>query len=667
MDNKLNKGNRIFNRYVIFFFLTVFCLWIKTYLTQLTQFDLGVQGSLQKFLLFINPLGSSLLFLSIAFLFKERKKYIALMIIHGVLSSLLFANVVYYRFFNDFLTVPTLLQTQNFGNLGGSILSLLKPYDFLFFIDNIILISMLAFKVVKINRTAFRKSGAFAIVSLALGISFLTLVLSESDRPQLLTRGFDRNYIVKYLGLYNYTIYDAVESTKASTQRAVASSSDVTDVLNYTRAIYDKPNPEFFGKAKGMNVLYIHLESFQNFLINYKLNGQEVTPFLNSLVTNDQNTIYFDNFFHQTAQGKTSDAEFMLENSLFGLPQGSAYITKGQNTYQAMPAILDQMGGYSSAVFSTTSGSFWNRNTMYKKFGYTHFFDENYFQIHSDDTVEYGLLDGPFFQQSTPFLESLSQPFYAKLMTVTNHYPFTMNQDYARIAPANTGDPTVDGYFQTANYLDQSIEGLFSYLKDSGLLDHTVVVLYGDHYGISENHNKAMAKLFGKDQITALDNADLQKVPLIIRVPGVKGGVNHTYGGEIDVRPTLLHLLGIDSKDYIQFGSDLLAENHHELVPFRNGDFVSPNLYSINGKFYSPINGEELTDQATLQKGSQMKAEVDTELSLSDKVVDGDLLRFYTPNGFKLVDPSKYDYLKKEQKSNLDHVHSSTESSSDNE
>ena len=31
-----------------------------------------------------------------------------------------------------------------------------------------------------------------------------------------------------------------------------------------------------------MNVIYFHLESIQNFLVNYKLNGEEVTPFLNS-------------------------------------------------------------------------------------------------------------------------------------------------------------------------------------------------------------------------------------------------------------------------------------------------------------------------------------------------------------------------------------------------
>ena len=85
------------------------------------------------------------------------------------------------------------------------------------------------------------------------------------------------------------------------------------------------------------------------------MNGEEVTPFLNSL-TRDANTMYFDNFFHQTGQGKTADAEFMLENSLYGLPQGSAFTTKGQNTYQAAPAILGHQG-YTSAVFHGNTGT----------------------------------------------------------------------------------------------------------------------------------------------------------------------------------------------------------------------------------------------------------------------------------------------------------------------
>jgi lipoteichoic acid synthase len=206
-----------------------------------------------------------------------------------------------------------------------------------------------------------RRSVAAVFIASILIMS-VNLGLAEKDRPQLLTRTFDRNYIVKYLGMYNYTNYDAVQSVNGSMKRAMASADDLTEILNYQRTNYAKPNPEYFSAAKGMNVVYFHLESMQNFLIDYKLHGEEVTPFLNSL-TRDANTLYFDNFFHQTAQGKTSDAEFILENSLYGLPQGSAFSTKGMNTYQAAPAILGQ-NGYSSAVFHGNNGSFWNRDEI---------------------------------------------------------------------------------------------------------------------------------------------------------------------------------------------------------------------------------------------------------------------------------------------------------------
>ena len=45
---------------------------------------------------------------------------------------------------------------------------------------------------------------------------------------------------------------------------------------NLTTLLLDS---EMFGLAKGRNVIVLHLESFQQFLINMKVDGQEVTPF----------------------------------------------------------------------------------------------------------------------------------------------------------------------------------------------------------------------------------------------------------------------------------------------------------------------------------------------------------------------------------------------------
>src|SRR5690606_28029428 len=148
---------------------------------------------------------------------------------------------------------------------------------------------------------------------------------------ELLTRGFDRNYIVKYLGMYNFTIYDAVESTKAASQRVLADSSDVTEIINYTQSNYAAPNEEYFGIAEGRNVVYLHLESIQTFLMDYHSNREVLMRFLNFL-SKDEDINYFDNFFHQTAQVKTADFGLIVEKSLFGLPQCAAFIRKGRHT-----------------------------------------------------------------------------------------------------------------------------------------------------------------------------------------------------------------------------------------------------------------------------------------------------------------------------------------------
>lgn len=635
---KLRLPHRLNNSHISFFAIAVVLFWIKTYATYQIEFKLGIDNGLQKFLLAINPISSALFFFGLALLFKKRMKLV-LIITNFILSFLLYANVVYYRFFNDFITVPVLMQTKtNAGQLGDSATSLMSPFDIFYFADTIILI-ILAIKV--FNKVTETNRKAFKIVLLFSITTFLfNLGLAEKDRPQLLTRSFDRNYLVKYLGAYNFTIYDIVQNIKSSSQRALADSSDVTDAENYRKANYATPNPEYFGKAKGMNVIYVSLESFQNFMIDYKINGQEVTPFLNSLA-HDGNTFYFDNFYHQTGQGKTSDAEFLMENSLYPMAQGAVFVNKAQNTYQASPAILKGLG-YTSAVFHGNYKTFWNRNVMYKALGYDQFFDAEYYSMTDDNKKNYGMKDKPFFKESMPLLEGLKQPFYTKFITLSNHFPFEMDAEDTDFPAGDFGDTVVNQYFQSAHYMDQAMEQFFNDLKADGLYDKTVIVLYGDHYGISENHNEAMKKVLGVPQITPTINAELQEVPLFIHVPGVKGGVQHQYGGEVDVRPTLLHLLGIDTKDYMEFGSDLLSKDHRNWALFRNGDFVSPTVTQINEKCYTTGTNDLTTDQNACK---DIDNKVKTELTMSDEVVYKDLLRFYKPAGYTPINPDNYEYL----------------------
>ncbi|MDT3763799.1 LTA synthase family protein [Priestia filamentosa] len=643
MKSFFRKGQQFLNTHLGLFLFIAVLFWLKTYAAYQLEFDLGIDNSMQKFLLFINPISSSLFFLGIALFFKGKAQYRVLIAINFVLTFILFANIVFYRFFNDFITIPVLRQTENFGKLGGSAQALMQPTDILYFTDTIILIALVLFKVVKPHTEKFSRRGIVAVFTAAVMIFAGNLALAESDRPQLLTRAFDRNYLVKYLGAYNYTIYDAIQSTKSSAQRALADSSDVTEVENFTKASYAEPNPEYFGQLKGKNVIYVSLESLQSFMIGYKLNGQEVTPFLNSLAK-DSNTLYFKNLFHQTGQGKTSDAEFMMENSIYPLPQGSVFSTKAENTYQALPQLLKENGYKDTAVFHGNNKTFWNREENYKAFGYDHFFDESYYNMVDGHVLNYGLEDKPYFKESMPYLESLKQPFYTKFITLSNHFPYPLGDDKKTIAPGDTGDSSVDNYFQTARYMDEALEQFFNDLKESGLYENSVIVMYGDHYGISENHKKAMSKVMGKD-INDFEETQLQRVPLFIHAPGLegKGGVKDTYGGQVDVRPTVEHLLGVDTKNQIQFGTDLLSKDHQQIVPFRNGDFVTPEYTQVDDKVYDNATGEKIPSTDETKKDQEL---VQKKLELSDKLVYGDLLRFYDLKGFEQPKRSSFDYSK---------------------
>jgi lipoteichoic acid synthase len=283
--------------------------------------------------------------------------------------------------------------------------------------------------------------------------------------------------------------------------------------------------------------------------------------------------------------------------------------------------------------------------------GYDYFYDASYFDTTGDRATGYGLKDKLLFHDSIPMLEHLQQPFYVKYITVTNHFPYTLDEEDQdkSFKTTSTDSKIVNNYFVTNRYLDDSIKEFFAYLKKSGLYDDSVIMLYGDHYGISDTENPSLAPVIGKSSETwnANDDAEMQRVPLIIHVPGLKtGGAQKQYGGEIDVVPTLEHLLGINSKEYVQFGSDLMSKQHSQVVAFRDGDFVSPTYNYINGAVYDSKTGFRLDETDTLMKKiDTTAAAVKEELSMSDALNQKNLLRFYTPKGFTPVDPTKYNYV----------------------
>ena len=642
------------------FVLTLLLLyWFKTMWAYSVDFNLDIQGPYQIFLAVINPLPISLLFIGLALYIKRTKLFYSLAFgIYLLLFIWLISNSIYYREFTDFVTVNTMLASSKVSaGLGAAALELFRPWDVIYILDFPILAFFFFKKWIRMDNRPFNKRASFAVTSLSAMLFSANLFLAEIDRPELLTRGFSNYYVVRALGLPAFLGYSANQTYVANKERSKASVADLKPVEEYIQQHYAKANPEYFGMAKGRNVIYIHLESFQQFLIDYKLKVDdkeyEVTPFLNSLY-HSKETFAFSNVFNQVKAGKTSDAETMIETGLFGLNQGSFMVNYGgTNTQQAAPFILSKNGYNSSAVFHGNAGSFWNRNTAYKQWGYNYFFDASYFtKQNSSNSFQYGLNDKYMLKDSIKYLERLQQPFYTKFITVSNHYPYTtsLSGDDLGFPLAKTQDETINGYFATANYLDSSIKAFFDYLKESGLYKNSIIVLYGDHYGISNSRNPALAPLLGKNSETwsSYDNAMLQRVPYMVVVPGMdKGGIIDTYGGEIDMLPTLEHLLGIESNKFLQVGQDMLSPEHDQIVAFRSANyFVTPEYTSYSGRTYYTKTGEEITnpDEKTKEELDKIREAANLQLKISDSIQTGDLLRFFKGNDLGKVNPEDYSY-----------------------
>ncbi|ADV93229.1 LTA synthase family protein [Bacillus subtilis] len=609
---------------ISFMLIAILLMWLKTYAVYKTSFHIKIDNLTQEFILFINPLSFLLLIFGLSLFLKGKNRNRYIIAMSCLVTFVLLANMVFYRFYNDFLTIPVLFQTSNMGDLGSSIGTLLEPTDLLLAVDIAVLIWL------HIRQKAFQsdipstKNERAAYFLFVASVYFFNLGLSEAERPQLLTRSFDREMLVKNISLFNFHIYDGVLQSKQSAQRALADSNSLTEIENYVTANAKDANKRLFGAAKGRNVILVSLESTQSFVINEKLNGEEITPFLNDFIKQSYN---FNNVYHQTGQGKTSDSEFIVDNSLYPLGRGAVFFTNAGNQYMAAPEILKN-SGYYSAVLHANNKSFWNRDLMYDSFGYDSFFDINSYDVTDENSVGWGLKDKEFFEQSSELMKNLPQPFYSRLITLTNHFPFDLDEEDQLIDEYDSSSQTLNKYFPTVRYQDEALKRFIEKLKEDGLYDNSVIVLYGDHYGISENHNEAMGQFLGKE-ITPFEEVQLQKVPLVIHIPGItdkKPQTIETVGGQIDIMPTLMNLLGIDTKDQIQFGNDLLSDEKLDFTVLRDGSFITDQVVYTDGACYDKETGKPLEEtkqcEAFADKAKQ-------ELSLSDEIIYGDLLRFY--------------------------------------
>ncbi|WP_280769175.1 LTA synthase family protein [Salipaludibacillus daqingensis] len=616
------------------FWLVLLLLWIKTIIVGLTEFQISIHNINQFFILIINPIPILLLIITFILTRKSNRQSTYLLLFMLVTTFIMYANVVYYREFTDFITIPLLFMGNNIADLSNSIHTLIKPYDIIYFID-ILVVGTLIIKWHKTGKFPEKKHRFSELRPYYVVIIILTMInigLANIERPQLLTRTFDRELLVKNLGIYNFHAYDVYLHTMSRAPRVFANEGGLEEVNEYIGDEETSKEEDLFGIAEGRNVIFVAAESIQSFVINETINGEEITPFLNELINE---SLYFEEFYHQTAQGKSSDSEFLINNSLYPSARGAVFFSHVSNEYYALPEIMGENGYYTSSMHGN-NGSFWNRNVMYNQLGYDRFYTKDDYQITEKNSIGWGLKDIPFMEQSVDHMLEMPQPFYTKLITLTNHFPFELEEDDMYIDRYESNSNTLNKYFPTVRYMDESIKVLFERLKEDGLYEDSIIIIYGDHDGISSNHNQAMSQFLEKD-INEFEEIKLQQVPLIIHIPGVDSKTISTVSGQIDIRPTLLHLMGVEVENQTIFGNNLFSEEREELVILRNGSFITEEAIFVNNTCYVKATGEPTEEPLLCDPFIER---VQEELEYSDSIIYGDLLRFHEK---QMKQPSKLD------------------------
>ncbi len=466
-----------------------------------------------------------------------------------LVSILMFVDVIYFKYFNRSLSLNMIGEAHLLGDVKESILYLIGFKELLLFMDLLVIVPFLLLDQGVKKRV---KIISGVMVAITMGMLIVNPI------------GGDAASSINHQEFFMYHIKDIASVISGPTEQNTELEMDFEEK--------DDTEGEYFGIAKDRNLIVIQVESLQSMMIGKAYEGQELTPVLNSMIGKD--SFYFDSYFQQLGKGNTSDAEFVSQNGLYAPIFTQAYSAYSHNKYHGLPWIMKDHG-YETLVLHGYKKEFWNREVAYPGQGFDTYYHEDHFS--SENPIGLGVNDVEFFTQSMEYLEKAESPFYSFLITLTNHNPFELPDDQKIIALKAADEGTLFGdYLNGVAYSDHAIGIFIEELKLSGLYENSIIVIYGDHFGLNSKDQSI------HDNVSAFlgysyDYEEMLRIPLIVHIPGsdVEETID-TVGGQIDFMPTILNLMGLANVNPYAFGRDLINSD---------SGFVASQTYMLKGSF----------------------------------------------------------------------------------
>ncbi len=603
---------------IVFVLGVVASLWVKaSYL----HYSIGLSPEFKIGRVHVLLAFSALIIVFLNKLVFQRKAIYSLIVTDILVSFVFFADTIYGRYYGIPLTIPILYQLGFMDDVAGSTFSLLRVKDLVFVVTIPVMITYAYYfrKTLK-EKNSWKRNVLIAILLVASIIGFKW---SASDVNRM-HHAYERKNIAKDLGVYYFHGYDIVDF--ARNKWFTSTSMDEAELEIINSYLSSKPSGQEVQALydTDMNLVIIQVEAMQEFVVDLEIEGEQVTPFLNKL---KEEALYFENIYHQVAAGNTSDAEFLLNVGLHPAPVGAVNYLHATNKFITLGQLLKDKG-YENTGFHGYQASFWNREVVYNNYKFDDFISKEDFDL--DEIVGWAISDVSFYRQAMD-IAIQNQPFYSFLVTLSSHHPYDAFIGYEPFT-GEYENTQLGNYLKSMRYVDESIEGLFERLESEGVLDETIVVIYGDHSGLYQDQKAPLSGLLGlSDHYVAWES--IQKVPLWIVMPeSEETGTISKTGGQVDILPTILDIMGIEHP--LTLGESLLVEGPGYAIK-RDGSIFTDDYYYNNNedrlydlKSYEPVEiTESMKEQLELIK---------MDLKVSDLILKKNL--FNNEEFMKLVE-----------------------------
>jgi len=560
-----------------------------------------------------------LLFISgFSFIVKKRKLYFFFWSL--VLSLVCCINSLYFNQYNDFISFSLLNALFQALKLPkAAITDVFEFVDFIFILQPIFMLIVLKFDKTKqnINKQNFKQ---FLLASFIL-LVIMIMNLSSNDIYRFKNE-WNKVYVANNFGIYVYQIKDITYFLKRNLFPSLGKENAIKNIskYKYENTIVN----EYTDIFKDKNMILIHAESVQSLFVEASIGGKEIMPNLSKIA---KEGLYFTNYYSQESTGTSSDTEFTINNSLLPVGVGTVFLDYYDNNYLSMPTILKEKGYYTFSMHGNIC-EFWNRNKMYEKIGYEHFYCYDEYDL--TDKIGIGLSDKSFLNQSVDIIKQINtkyDKYYGTLITLTNHTPFynegKVSFDVSYMEGTNMGD-----YIKLLHYFDEAIGDFINKMAENNLLEDTVIVIYGDHDAKfkTKDYDRYLNYDIKNDQMLDESNEnyieidfykyeDLTKVPLIIWTKDKKvSGRVDTLMGAYDVLPTLGNMFGFKSK--YQLGHDIFNVEDN-IVVFPDGNWRTDKVYYNNQKNeYKLLTNENISENYIKEKEAFAKKVLEISNSL---------------------------------------------------